>query len=129
MGAQTILLSTIPVKLAGTPENTVKQNKNLRLYSDAISKTASKRKKRFINLFTPVSQHKAAVYSYNGIHLNEEGYYFLAQVLERGLGWPSRGEKVIVDASGNGKKASFSLEEKMLPLPVPTTGQAARDER
>src|SRR3546814_1079520 len=38
MGAQTILLSTIPVKLAGTPENTVKQNKNLRLYSDAISK-------------------------------------------------------------------------------------------
>src|SRR3546814_18454310 len=120
MGAQTILLSTIPVKLAGTPENTVKQNKNLRLYSDAISKTASKRKKRFINLFTPVSQHKAAVYSYNGLHLNEEGYYFLSQLLERGVGWPSRGAKVLEIASGNDNKASYSLEEHILTRTIPT---------
>src|SRR5690606_950508 len=36
LGAQTILLSTIPVKRAGSHENTTTQNDNLRLYADAI---------------------------------------------------------------------------------------------
>ncbi|QEC51893.1 lysophospholipase L1-like esterase [Anseongella ginsenosidimutans] len=131
LGAQTILLSTIPVKLAGTPENTVIQNKYLKTYSDAISGIASKRKKRFIDLYTPVSQHKGAIYAYNGIHLNDEGYYYLAGLLEKAFGWPARGEKVAIDAaansgganSGSGEKVEFSIEEKLLPLPVPASSQ------
>lgn len=128
LGAQTILLSTIPVKLAGTPENTLVQNNYLKLYSDAISGVALKRKKRFVDLFTPVSQQKEAIYSYNGIHLNDQGYYYLAGVLEKALGWPARGEKITINAAANsaggGEKVTFSLEEKLLPLPVPASGQA-----
>ena len=130
LGAQTILLSTIPVKLAGTPENTVTQNKSLKIYSDAISKTALKRKKRFVDLYTPVSKNKGAIYADNGIHLNDKGYYYLAQVLENAFGWPVRGEKITIDAAAKGDptgggKVEFSAEEKLLPLPVPASGQAA----
>lgn len=127
LGAKTILLSTLPVKLAGTAENTLIQNKNLKMYADAISSIASKRGKRFIDLYTPVSRHEGAIYAYNGIHLNKNGYYFLAQVLENALGWPDRGETIAIDAAENNKTAAdgsieFSIEEQLLPLPAP--GQA-----
>src|SRR5690606_30502383 len=55
LGAQTILLSTIPVKHAGSSENTITQNENLKLYADAISSMAAKRKKRYIDLYTPLA--------------------------------------------------------------------------
>lgn len=129
LGAQTILLSTIPVKLAGTPENTLTQNRYLKLYSEAISAVASKRKKRFVDLYTPVSANEGTIYADNGIHLNDEGYYYLAQVLEKAFGWPGRGERITIDAAekrdSGGNDVVFTIQEKLLPLPVPASGTAA----
>src|SRR5690606_39042745 len=130
LGAQSILLSTIPVKLAGNPENTIAQNKNLRLYADAIAAVASKRKKRFVDIYTPIAENTNTLFLANGIHLNEAGYRYLAQVLEQAFGWPSRGVNVTLTAgestaTGPAKivssapdKLVFSLEEPVLPLPV-----------
>lgn len=137
LGAQTILLSTIPVKLAGSQENTVIQNKNLKLYADAIASIASKRKKRFADLYTPIVQNENDLYRDNGIHLNANGYYYLAQALERSFGWPDRATKVTVNVSKSAVSAelpakiisdkdgkiTFRLEEHLLPLPVTASGQ------
>lgn len=138
LGAQTILLSTIPVRLAGTPENTQLQNQNLQLYADAISKTAARRGKRFVDLYRPVLANNGEIFLDNGIHLNARGYYFLAQVLEKSLGWPARGENVVINISkgsataassakllpGENDRIRFSVEEKVLPLPVTEPGKA-----
>jgi len=132
LGAQTILLSTIPVKLAGSPENTAVQNENLKLYAEAISSIASKRKKKYVDLYTPLAQNTSDFYLDNGIHLNDAGYYYLAQVLEEAFGWSPRGSTVTINASrstaaisGPAKvisdkdgKIAFSIEESILPLPV-----------
>lgn len=130
LGAQSILLSTIPVKLAGTPENTVIQNKNLSLYAGAIASVASKRKKRYVDIYTPIAENTNALFLDNGIHLNEAGYYHLAQVLEQAFGWPPRALKVTINAadsmasdpvkivSSGPDKLVFNLEEPVLPLPA-----------
>lgn len=137
LGAQTILLSTIPVKLAGSPEHTVIQNKNLKLYADAISSIASKRKKRYVDLYTPIAGNTGNVFLDNGIHLNDEGYYYLAQVLEQAFGWPARESKVTLTVvnpavtasgpakiiSGNEENMVFSVEEPVLPLPIHSSGK------
>lgn len=139
LGAQTILLSTIPVKLAGSPENTVAQNENLKLYADAIASLATERKKRYVDVYTPLAENSGDLYLDNGIHLNEAGYYYLAQVLEQSFGWPLRESKVAVNVSkskatatgpakiisGGGDNVTFSMEEQVLPLPVPDAGQPA----
>src|SRR5690606_9373377 len=136
---QTILLSTIPVKLAGSAENTVTQNKNLKLYADAISSVATKRKKRFVDIYTPLAQHTGNIYLDNGIHLNGAGYYYLAQVLEESFGWPPRETGVAINAgkssptasgpakvlSKEGGKITFTIEESLLPFPVADSGQPA----
>lgn len=139
LGAQTILLSTIPVKRAGSPENTVIQNNNLKLYADAIASVAAKRKKRFVDVYTPIANNTDDIFLENGIHLNDEGYYYLAQELEQSFGWPTRESKVTVNVaksagttSGPAKIISdkadnivFSIEESVLPLPVPASGKPA----
>ncbi|MEC3880472.1 GDSL-type esterase/lipase family protein [Parapedobacter sp. 10938] len=137
LGAQTILLSTIPVKHAGSSENTITQNENLKLYADAISSMAAKRKKRYIDLYTPLAGNTDDIYLDNGIHLNDAGYYFLAQVIEQSFGWPPRASKVTVNTakstatasgpakiiSSDGDHVVFSIEEPVLPLPVPDSGK------
>lgn len=139
LGAQTILLSTIPVKNAGNSENTIAQNKNLKLYADAISSVATKRQKRYVDLYTPLAESSEDLFLDNGIHLNDAGYYFLAHVLEQSFGWPSRESKAIINASRSGATASgsakvisadgehvvFSMEEAILPFPVTGSGKPA----
>jgi len=135
LGAQSILLSTIPVKLAGNRENTITQNKNLRLYADAIAALASKRKKRYVDIYTPIDENTNALFLDNGIHLNEAGYRYLARVLEQAFGWPSRGLTVTINAgestanapakivSSGPDKLVFSLEEPVLPFPATASGK------
>lgn len=135
LGAEPILLSTIPVRQAGSPENTGIQNRNLKLYADAISGIAARRQKRYVDLYSPVQQNNGEIYLANGIHLNDNGYYFLAQVLEKSFGWQPRGEKIVVNVTKQGASAElpaqsvtdengkirFSFEEKLLPLPAPAS--------
>ncbi len=134
LGAQTILLSTIPVKMAGSPENTQLQNQNLELYAGGIARIAGKRNKRYVDFYRPVMEKRDHLFLDNGIHLNQDGYYFLAQLLEKSLGWPTRGEKIVITNSGKsanaqnatilankGDQVRFGVEEKLLPLPVPSS--------
>lgn len=135
LGAQSILLSTIPVKWAGTPENTVTQNKNRRMYADAIASVASERKKRYVDIYTPIARNTGDIYLDNGIHLNGAGYYCLAQALEQAFGWSARKLNVVLNAkastatgpakivSGEQNKLVFTLEEPMLPLPRIAAGK------
>ncbi len=135
MGAQTILVSTVPVRSAGNAQNTAQLQKNLKLYADAISSVASRRKKAFVDFYTPVASNMDGLFLDNGIHLNEAGYYFLAQTLESQLGWSPRGSKVIIDASQSVASSSdakilsstdggivFTYKEPILPLPVTSGG-------
>src|SRR5690606_13228056 len=118
LGAETILLSTIPVERAGNEENTRVQNRNLKTYADAIRNIAQKRKKRFLDLFQPLTDHMAGQYAENGKELK----------------WPERSEKIGIDArqqtaiegvntiSFDQKKIQFTSREKLLPLPANTEG-------
>ncbi len=136
MGAQTILVSPIPVREAGDAAQTATVQKNLKLYTDAISSVASRRKKRFVDFYTQLAANMDGLFLDNGIHLNEAGYYFLAQTLESQLGWASRGSTVAIDASQPSAPKSeqakilssnqggivFTYREPLLPLPVTASG-------
>ena len=136
MGAQTILISTVPVQSAGDAQLTEQLQKNLKIYADAVSSVASRRKKRFVDFYTPLASNMDGLFLDNGIHLNEAGYYSLAQTLESALGWSPRGAKVVIDASqsaassANAKILSskdggivFTYKEPFLPLPVTSGGK------
>lgn len=136
MGARAILLSAIPQMSGVTPEELSERNKNLELYSSVISQIASRRDIRYINLYDPFQKLKNEnQLTDNGIHLNEKGYYYLASVIEDGLGLPPRKWKIEIDLSeqvinvtgpatvseshfskGNVK---FIVDNAILPLPPP----------
>jgi lysophospholipase L1-like esterase len=71
-----------------------KNNKNLRLYADAIRDVAKKHGALFVDLYDllgdPARQKGVTE---NGIHLTAEGYRWSAPLLERGLGLPPRTER------------------------------------
>lgn len=136
LGAETILLSPIPLLTKIDSDNLKKQNAQLVQYSAEIAKVASERGKRFVDILNPMKEiNERIAVSENGIHLNETGYYFLANILEKGLGLPSRQEEVAISIKNNvaegpvpvkvavtGKNfdaLSFSLRNKILPLSVP----------
>ena len=67
----------------------VKQNENLKLYSEAIKKLAEKRGALFIDMFSHFgggTLHKRARLTSDGMHLNAEGYKFYAAGVETALG-------------------------------------------
>ncbi len=135
LGAQAVLLSTIPV-LSDSIPNRTEYNAMLQRYAGAIAKTATDRGKRYIDLFGPLAAipDKRTI-TENGIHLNEAGYYRLATLLEERLGLPARHGaiqvavgKTSVDASGpvraatadpKAERIGFTVDERWLPLPKP----------
>ncbi len=136
LGARTILLSPIPVMSADSVIGADKRNADIRLYSSEIEKIASQRGKKYIDLYNPISQvSKKSVITENGIHLNEAGYYYLAEILENGLGLKSDIPPVTINVSkqsiatsANVKKLKetndlstlrFTINQKYLPLPAP----------
>lgn len=137
LGAKAILLSPIPLMSAGSLENIETRNKNLELYASAIAKTASERGKQFIDIFNPLNEmNKKVALSDDGVHLNETGYYYLATILENGLGLASpHKEAITINVSKHGIEASapakildgvkdranfkFKIPEEYLPLPLP----------
>lgn len=137
MGAQAILLSPVPqMSVKNVTENLSVRNKNLKLYTSVISKAASERNLRFINLFKPFKKiNKNVTLTMDGVHLNENGYYYLATVIEDELGLPSRKWEVeidlseqVLDTSGaatilesqfSNNSVKFTLDAAILPLPPP----------
>jgi lysophospholipase L1-like esterase len=143
MEARAILLSPIPQMSGLLPEELAARNENLKLYSSVISQTASKRNIRYINLFSSFQKlnHKKQLTT-DGIHLNESGYYYLASVIEDGLGLSARKWKVeidfseqMVDATGpttilesqlSAGNIKFTMDAAILSLPPPKSDTAVK---
>ncbi len=84
--ARIVLLSPLKQENLGPPlPNPAENNKNLRLYADAIRDTAKKRGHFFVDLYDLLSKEKHPLTD-NGIHLTGDGYRRSALVLERALG-------------------------------------------
>ncbi|RDB02719.1 SGNH/GDSL hydrolase family protein [Runella aurantiaca] len=137
LGAKSILLSPIPVRYDDATANVEKRNANLAIYASAIEKLASERGKMFIDIYKPIEEmSKKTIILENGVHLNEAGYYYLAEVLEKSLGLDPQPKPVsiavtkdnaeavatakILDADVKNGMLKFTTEERFLPLPFPT---------
>lgn len=138
LGARTVLLSPIPVLSADSVANLTKRNAMLERYAATIAKMAEERGKRFVDLFKPIQEAgKTAVLTDDGVHLNEAGYYYLATILEKGLGLAPRTKPVMITMAKTGAEAAapvklletdsktnrltFTLDESYLQLPVHET--------
>ncbi|MDQ6481227.1 GDSL-type esterase/lipase family protein [Dyadobacter sp. LHD-138] len=145
LGAKTILLSPIPVLSSDSTLNPAKRNADIQLYAAAISQIASARGKQFIDIYKPFQEiSKKETITENGIHLNETGYYYLAGMLEKGLGLKSGVEPVTINISkqgialsANAKKLTpgndlsglkFAIQEDYLPLPYPAQYSGVADQ-
>jgi lysophospholipase L1-like esterase len=111
--ARIVLLSPLRQGDMGRPlPDPAKNNKNLRLYADAIRDVAKKRKHRFVDLYDllgDLGKVKPAV-SDNGIHLNDRGYRWSAGKLADSLGLPSESHTDFDDRT--------SFEQKSTRLPI-----------
>ncbi len=136
LSARTVLLSTIPVVSSDTSQHIDARNADLELYSKAIADVASQRGKQFIDIYNPVlNTSKKADIIENTVHLNETGYYYLADVLGKALGVPndrvtstitvakpapySSNVKISTDSKDNNVVVRFVFADKYLPLPFP----------
>jgi lysophospholipase L1-like esterase len=102
--ARIVLLSTIPQEKLPPPMPDPKQNnKNLKLYADAIESIAKKRGHHFIDLFTPLAAEMAESpkpLTDNGVHLNAAGYQTAAAGILRGMGIPNTGSDLELSGQG-----------------------------
>ncbi len=143
LGAQTILVSPIPVLLSSSASIN-QRNAALELYASTIAQTASERKKRYIDVFRPIQDaSKQMLITDDGVHLNETGYYYLAKAFENGLALPPRTNSITIDLVKqavesatpikllNTDKATanvnFIVNEANLPLPAPKQDDKALD--
>ncbi|MCF2521089.1 GDSL-type esterase/lipase family protein [Dyadobacter sp. CY351] len=143
LGAQAILLSTIPVVSSDTAQRIGQRNADLELYSKAISEVAAQRKKQFIDIYNPIlnASKKDSIIE-NTVHLNELGYYHLATTLEKALGLDAAKASTAVSIADNkadvsngrsltpdkeGVLARFAVDNKYLPLPSPKSADWITD--
>lgn len=140
---QVVLLSPNHHEDLGRPlPDPADHNRNLELYSKAISDLAAKRGYTFVDLYTITRDAgRAAPLTSNGIHLTPFGYWRTAIALEEGLGLPNHRWNVSIDArSGkseadgtalsNVKANASGLEmecaDQLLPIPpAPENGPEA----
>lgn len=137
LGAKAILLSPIPILTTDPAYNAPARNAMLETYAAAIARLAKERGIQFVDVYTPMLElSKKAGITTNGIHLNEAGYYGLANALEQQLGLKPRQTSVTlsvdknaavlsgagkINASESGKATlTFTAEATYLPLPPPT---------
>ena len=86
--ARVVLLSPLKQENLGPPlPDPAANNKNLRLYADAIRDVAKKRGHLFVDLYELLGKEKHHLTD-DGIQLTGWGYWRSATVLERGLGLP-----------------------------------------
>lgn len=86
--ARIVLLSPLMQENLGPPlPDPAANNKNLRLYADAIRDVANKRGHVFVDLYDWLGKEKHPLTD-NGIHLTAWGYWRSAAILERALELP-----------------------------------------
>jgi lysophospholipase L1-like esterase len=129
--ARIVLLSPVRQEDLGRPlPDPTEQNKNLRLYRDALRKVADQRGYPFVDLFDLLGKDAQVHLTENGIHLSAYGYWRSALVLANALGvlqppWQldiDAEKKTALATSGTvAQEASsgirFELTDAMLPVP------------
>ncbi len=127
--ARIVLLSPLRQEYLGRPlPDPAENNKNLRLYADAIRDVAKKRGHRFVDLYDLLGNEKHNL-TEDGIHLTAWGYWRSAVVLECALG--------LREADGDHQRVQgvkitdnprqIRVTANRLPLPPPPQEGAPRD--
>jgi lysophospholipase L1-like esterase len=130
--ARIVLLSPLKQEKLDPPLPDPKENnKNLRLYADAIRDMAKKRNHVFVDLYELLGKEKHPLTD-DGIQLTAWGYWRSAAILEHALGLPETGPrakewKKITEARGN--PPLFEATIDILPLPPPPKDGAPPDFR
>lgn len=134
LGAKAVLLSPIPVLTVNASPNTAERNTLLMRYATVIANTAAERGSRYIDIFSPIQKVAGqATITENGIHLNEKGYYFLANTVLKALNLSEPSQDFTISVSRKGAATSssarilapvsegavlgFELDPNTLPLP------------
>jgi lysophospholipase L1-like esterase len=126
-GARLVLLSPIKHEALGPPlPNPAERNRLLRLYAEAIAKTARERSLRYVDLFDSLGEGPAPLTD-NGIHLNENGYRRAALAIEASLGFAPRRWSVEMDLGKDGVRAEGTKVLKVDPFPNKVTFRAKDD--
>jgi len=136
--ARLVLLSPVRHEDLGRPlPDPAPQNRNIRLYSDALRRVAQKRGYGYGDLYDLLGDGTKATppapYTDNGMHLTAYGYWRSAAALEQGLGlkptpWrvtigpfaknvTTEGTEVVIIASGS--LWGFKATDTELPPPAP----------
>jgi hypothetical protein len=100
--ARIILISPPQMVAVSALDTTVQQNRNLKLYCEAIRAAATHRKGCFVDLNADFSFRPGAIDQdiwTNGVHFSEYGYWRYAQVLELGLGLAEKNWRIEIDAA------------------------------
>jgi hypothetical protein len=118
--ARLVILSPPPQENLGPPlPNPAEHNKDLRLYADALRKTADKRGCRFVDLYNLLANKKPPL-TENGLHFTEYGYWESADVLARDL----CGQPLPVEGHIYTDQHRFTFQLPLLPVP-PRPGHSA----
>jgi len=115
-------------KLAPPLPEPTENNKNLRLYADAIRDVAKRRGHRFVDLYELLGREPNPL-TQDGIHMTAWGYWRSAVLLERGLGLPDANSQYqaarVTKSADNPRQIQVTL--KILPLPSPPQEGAPPD--
>jgi lysophospholipase L1-like esterase len=102
--ARIVLLAPLQQEDLGRPlPDPTTENRNLRLYVDALRDAAKKRGLLFVDSLFNLGESKTSLTD-NGIHLTNRGYWSTAFELERGLGLPTLNWRVEIDAAAKAAK-------------------------
>jgi lysophospholipase L1-like esterase len=136
--ARLVLLSPVREEDLGRPlPDPAPQNKNIRLYADALRQVAQKRGLGYVDLYDLLGDgtkaKPAAPFTDNGMHLTGYGYWRAAAALEAGLGLKPARWSIQISADGQvssetiGAKVEnlrhdplrFDVTDTVLPSPAP----------
>jgi len=106
--ARVVLLSPLRHEDLGRPlPDPAPQNKNVRLYADALRRVAEKRGCGYVDLYDLLGDgtktNPPSAYTDNGMHLTAYGYWRSAAALEQGLGLKPPRWRVEITADGSAK--------------------------
>jgi lysophospholipase L1-like esterase len=139
--ARIVFLSPPPQEDLGRPlPDPTEQNKNLRLYRDALKEIASQRQHRFVDLYDLLDLGENGPtprpLTDNGIHFTAHGYWYSATALERGLGLAPQNWRVEIKSDGTVTTARgttldnvqaqplrFQATDKALPFQLDPAGK------
>lgn len=102
--ARIALVSTIPQENMGAPmPDPSRNNKNLKLYANALEAIANKRNYYFVNLFDSIEtamKSSESPLTDNGVHLNDAGYQVAAKAFVKGMGLSAIDKSISIDGRG-----------------------------